>query len=160
MPCFNGIKKRMSCMLNGVIIDDGGGGIIVPSPSGSIPETYDPNAYVRRRRFGVDSNNNKVEYDLFGEPINSTNHYKDNIFPVYMKKSKSMNDENSNIGGINDFGVKKQIELIVPFGLDIVKNDLLEFPLNSNEWYRCHEKDNIKTLYTIIFGTSEVRSTK
>ena len=142
MACFNSIRKRMNCKLT----------------KAEENEPFNPNAWINRRRMGVSSSGTIVLMDNYGEPIDDSDVYNDLQIHVYLKKSKSINDEESKIGGINDYGRVKQIDLIVSLTADILKNDLIEFPLNSNDWYRVQEIDNTKNLYLNIYCTSEARS--
>lgn len=143
MACFNSIRKRMTCKLT----------------KASEDEPYTPNAWINRRRMGVNSSGSVVMYDNYGEPLESIiDVYNDLQIHVYMKKSKSMNQEESAIGGLNDYGKVKQLELITGLNSDVIKNDLIEFPLNSNDWYRVNEIDNNKNLFKVIYSTSEARS--
>jgi hypothetical protein len=141
MACLNSIRKRLNCKL-----------------TKTEDEPFNPNAYICRRRMGISSSGTVVEMDNYGEPINPNDVYNDLEIHVYMKKSKSINDEESVVGGINHFGKTKQLELIVSLTADIVKNDLVEFPLNSNDWYRVNEIDNVKNIYSVILCVSEARS--
>lgn len=140
MPNFCGAKKMLSCIVNG---GEENGGI-----------------QFKRRRMGVNSSGNAITYDIFGEPTSGvTDVYNDLLINGMLSKKKIGNDEKSNIGGFSDTNMKKGIDIIVSRNADVLRNDLIEYPIGSNDWFRVTEIETIAGSIKNIYGIAEVRST-
>jgi hypothetical protein len=140
MPSFCGAKRMINCIINS---GEEAGGI-----------------EFKRRRMGIDSSGSTVSYDIFGEPVSGiTDVYNDLLVNGMLSKKRSINDEKSNIGGFTDTSVKKSIDIMVSRSADVLKNDLVEYPVDSNDWYRVCEIETIAGSLKNIYGISEVRST-
>ncbi len=147
MVCFNSLRKRANCMVAHIV------------PSELILVSIQLNAAIVRRRMGVSSSGTIVMNDMYGEPI-GTDIYNDIQITVEIRKAKDNNEENSKAGGRTENGMEKSLEFRTDFATDILKNDLIEFPVGSNEWFRVNEIDNKQLQYRIIYGVPEVRTRK
>lgn len=129
MPRFSTMNKMINCLLTS------GSNSTVPTNIG-LP--------LKRRRMGVTSSGSTVIFDDFGEPIvSTTDFYNDLIVYGIIPRRKEVNDEKSNIGGREDIKQKESMKVQFPTNIDVVMNDLLEYPINTNNWYRVVQKEFI-----------------
>lgn len=141
MPNFCGIKRKLNCIVNA---GEEGGGI-----------------QFKRRRMGVNSSGSVITYDVFGEPLSgATDVYNDLLINGMLSKKRLGNDEKSNIGGFTDTGLRKSIDIMVSRTADVLRNDLVEYPVDSNDWFRIVEIETIPSSIKNIYGVAEVRSNK
>ena len=141
MPCFKGIKKRINCLTGSE------GGINTSE--------------MTRRRFGVSSSGTVVMKDIYGEPISSENDvYNDITIYGIVQKLNEFNDEDSNIGGRPS--TKREIlDFVTSTTTDVLMNDLIEFPVASNKWFRVDNVEPLSGNFVLhIVGHHEQRSTR
>lgn len=139
MPCFNGIKKRITCLMGS---EDG----IGTSP-------------MIRRRFGVSSSGTIISRDIYGEPVDSEiDVYNDLTIYGIVERINQINDEESNIGG-RPSTKRSILDFVTSTVTDVLLNDLVEFPVDSNQWFRVSLKEPISGNYGLhIVGYHEQRS--
>jgi len=90
---------------------------------------------LRLRRFGIDSNSVAIATNKYGEPVNVTGEvYKEWEFDGIIEKQQLRNDEDSKHGGISDD--KEQMLVTIKLDEDVQENDLVEYPINSNHWFK------------------------
>ena len=112
------------------------------------------------RRFGL-NNGVQIAYDEFGEPIDlsAQQNYTSYIHNCTIEVLTEENDEKSAVGGRGSS--KEYMKINVSLTADIVENDLIVYPIGSNDVYRVR-KDyrEMKNKKRFIFAYGEVRSTK
>jgi hypothetical protein len=140
MPCFNGIRKRANCLVS----SSGGAGSVE----------------FRRRRFSISSSGTTIAFDEYGEAEEGiTDVYSEITFWGILQKMKTVNDETSNVGG-RPSSKREIIDAIIGTEVDVILNDIVEYPVNSNNWFQIDTKEltNGNIFYNII-GKTEPRST-
>ena len=136
MPKFCGLRKKINCL---IATDTNG----------------EP---LNRIRFGVSSSGSVVSYDIYGEPIEGITDYK-NELTIYgvVDKTDITNDDNSDIGG-RPMCKRTVINFITSLQTDIQRNDVVEYPLDSNEFYRITFLERASNnLYYVLKGSLEIR---
>lgn len=143
---FCGIKRVVSCSAQNI------GSNIVEATMMDIIEI---------RRFGIKQDGTKITYDDFGEPVDllAQQNYKTWTIKVDMDYESLENDENSNIGGRSDS--KEMLVFDVMLAEDIMENDVIIYPINSNHTFRVKKDYSMpKRSRRKIYAISEVKSTK
>lgn len=115
--------------------------------------------FIRLRRFGIDSSGNAIQINKYGEPLVPTGSvYFEKIISGVITKQDNENDEKSTIGGKSSHD--EFLQVTISLTEDVQENDLVEYPLDSNNWYK------VDKLFYVNSGTqryfkaySEVRST-
>lgn len=115
---------------------------------------------LERRRFGVNSSG-VITLDVFREPIvleAQTNYLSEN-FPCRVDEKTEENDNSSENGGRgNDF---EHLKIQISRTADILENDVIIFPIGSNDTYRVIKDINLETIpKRYIYCTKEFRATQ
>lgn len=139
MPKFCHLKKQVQCLGN------------------QYKDWFDINSVdVLVKRFNVGG---IVELDMYGEPINSDETIATFEIKAKFDKQVVQNSMTSNIGGITDVN-KEFIVLQIKLNEDVQENDLLEYPIGSNDWYKV-EQFLFKTQRTkYLKAYAEIRSSE
>lgn len=115
---------------------------------------------LERRRFGVNSSG-VISLDIFREPINldAQVNYLSEVFRCRVEEKTEENDDNSENGGRgNDF---EHLKILISKTADILENDVIIYPIGSNDTYRVVKDINIETIpKRYIYCTKEFRATK
>lgn len=119
---FCGIQRQIKCFLN----SDGITNLI----EGSMIDE------IELRRFGLSASGTVLEFDDFGDPtnINDSQTYYSLTFKAKVEMKTEENDESSNAGGISS--PKEYMLAVIPLDLEIYENDILIYPIGSNDAYR------------------------
>ena len=166
MAHFSDLSRMAQCLLHGITLaptgtitggDGTGGGNVDPS-------ILYPDAF-QVRRFGI-NDDGRILYDDFGEPedLSAQINYKQFIQYGRIKAIHNKNDEildnggvatsrNSHIGGRTS--PRSIIKFYIPLNTNVKENDVIIFPINTQESYRvrdiAYDSTAGRQIFTAIF---------
>lgn len=91
--------------------------------------------FMTLRRFGLNSSGSVIAINKYGEPVNPTGEvYFERVLSGVVDKQDNENDEKSTVGGKSDR--KEFLQVTISLTEDVQENDLVEYPVGSNNWYK------------------------